>query len=277
MSASKFKGTVGFIGLGDMGGGIAMHLAEVGVKLVVFDLNSAAMAAVEAKGARAATSLEDLTMEADAIIICVDPESQVLKVVDGLVPYLRTGQTVVIQSSVPPQWLDQMSERVAASGAKLFDAPVSGSYEDRKNGTLSVLVGARAEDVGELNDLFESIGRPMYFDALGAGEVAKLANNAIMMITRLAVSETMAYARAWGLSEENVVKAVKISSGSCFVIDNWSYFDQQLVNGNIEKLANKQKREIIESAESKGIQLPMLKAGLSLSASIDAARAAYLK
>lgn len=174
MNQSKYEGTVGYVGLGDMGGGIATHLAEVGVKLVVFDLNQKAIDALVAKGARAAKSLQDVASSSDVIIICVDPESQVPKVLDGLLPHMHAGQTVIIQSSVPPQWLSDMAERVADVGARLFDAPVSGSHQDRLNGTLSVLAGTSAESVGDVGDLLNSIGQPLYLDSLGAGEVAKL-------------------------------------------------------------------------------------------------------
>lgn len=276
MSQSNYKGTVGYVGLGDMGGGITTHLAEVGVKLVVFDLNQAAVDAMVAKGARAAQSLQDVATSADVIIICVDPEAQVQKVFDGLLPHMRAGQTVIIQSSVPPHWLAEMAERAAAVGAKLFDSPVSGSHDDRLKGTLSVLVGASEESVGDVADLLSSIGRPLYLDALGAGEVAKLANNAIMMITHEAVSEAMVYARAWGMTEENVIKAVKISSGACFVIDNWAYFDVQVRNGMTGRLGPKQMEHILETAKQKGVHLSMLEAGHKVYKKIDDARYEYI-
>ncbi|WP_219894959.1 NAD(P)-dependent oxidoreductase [Aquisediminimonas profunda] len=273
---SKYKGVVGYIGLGDMGSGIAAHLAEVGVKLVVFDLNTAAIDNMVAKGARGAGSLEEVAASADVIVICVDPEAQVRNVLDGLVPHMRAGQAVIIQSSIPPQWLGEMAKQVATVGATLFDAPVSGSYEDRKNGTLSVLTGASENDVGQVKDLLESIGRPLYFDVLGGGEVAKLANNAIMMVTRLAVAETMAYARAWGLPEESLVKAVKISSGSCFVIDNLGYFDQHVRSGFGTKMAIKQSAEILDTAKARNVRLRMLEAALGFTGEIDGERQSYL-
>src|SRR3712207_2955080 len=115
MSGTKYKGVVGYVGLGDMGGGIATHLAEVGVGLVVFDLKPEAVAAIVEKGARGAGSLEELASAVDVIIVCVDPEKANLKVINELSEFLRTGQTVIIQSSVPPAWIHEMAETVARS------------------------------------------------------------------------------------------------------------------------------------------------------------------
>lgn len=272
MNQTKYQGTVGYIGLGNMGSGIAIHLAEVGVKLVVFDLNPAAIAEVTAKGAHGAASLEEVAKLTDVIIICVDPEPQVPKVVDALAEFLRPGQTVIIQSSVPPQWVPQMAEVVAAKGAKLFDAPVSGSFEDRRNGTLSVLTGASQEEVGPVSDLLNSIGRPLYLDALGGGEAVKLANNAIMTVTRLAVSESMAFAGAFGLSEEKLIEAVKISSGASFAIDNWGYFDEQVRTGFTLRMSLKQTLEILEIAAEKNIPMLMTEAARACTKPIDEAR-----
>lgn len=272
MAKTNYRGTVAYIGLGDMGGGIAGHLAEVGVDLVVFDLNPAAIAKLVEKGARAASSLGEAVEAADAIIVCVDPERQVPKVIDQLVPHLRSGQAVIIQSSVPPHWVAEMAERVASTGAQLFDAPVSGSHEDRRNGTLSVLTGASREQVGPLGDLLESIGRPLYLDALGGGEAAKLANNAIMTVTRLAVVESMELGRAYGLSEEKLIEAIKISSGACFTIDNWGYFDDQVRNGLTLRASLKQTVEILDMAEQKGVRMRMTEAARDHSTPIDEQR-----
>lgn len=276
MATTNYQGTVGYIGLGNMGSGIAIHLAEVGVNLVVYDLNQAAIDTVAAKGARGATSLEDVVKSSNVIIVCVDPEPNVPKVVDALAEFLRPGQTVVVQSSVPPGWVKDMAQVVAAKGAKLFDAPVSGSFADRQNGTLSVLTGASREEVGPVSDLLESIGRPLYLDALGGGEAVKLANNAIMTVSRLAVAESMALSRSFGLSEEKMIEAVKISSGACFAIDNWGYFEEQARTGFVLKMSQKQTLEILEIAEEQGVRMRLTEAVRDNGIAIDEDRYRYI-
>jgi 3-hydroxyisobutyrate dehydrogenase-like beta-hydroxyacid dehydrogenase len=277
MGKSAYGGTVGYIGLGDMGGGITTHLAEVGVALRVFDLDPAAVARVVEKGAVGATSLEDLAAGCDVIVICVDPAGAVTSVINGLSPFLRAGQTVIIQSSIPPALIVEMAETLAAKQVTLYDAPVSGSHDDRRNGTLAVLTGATAETVGAERDLLTSIGRPLYMGALAGGEVAKLVNNSVMQATRLAMIEAMELGRAFGLSEDDLRRAMAISSGASFVAENWSYFDVQVRTGMTAKLAVKQSEEILALGASKGVRLRITETAATHGREIDEARFEYLR
>lgn len=276
VSKTKYQGVVGYVGLGNMGAGIATHLAEVGVRLVVFDLKPDAVAAVAAKGATPASSLGELAGAVDVIIVCVDPERAVTQVVEDLSEFLRPGQTVVIQSSVPPTWVKEMAEVVAPKGVKLYDAPVRGSEKDRQHGTLAILTGATIETVGAERQLLESIGRPLYLGALGGGEVAKLANNAVMTATRLATAESLAFGRAFGVSEENLAEAIKVSSGASWALENWSYFDERLRSGLTLQTSRKQSEEILKTAEGVGIDMFMTRAGRDYSRRIDKSRHTYL-
>jgi 3-hydroxyisobutyrate dehydrogenase-like beta-hydroxyacid dehydrogenase len=183
-----------------------------------------------------------------------------MKVLDELVQYLIPGQVVLVQSSVPPEMLLEAARLVETAGASLYDTPVSGSMQDRLNGTLSVLVGADEDVMGDERALLEIIGRPMYFGTLGGGEIAKLANNAMMSVTRRAAAEVMAFAAAYGLSEDDVKRAAAISSGASWVLDNWEYFDEQHRNGTILRLGGRQAEEIIAAAADKGVRMRMLEA-----------------
>nr|WP_271209077.1 NAD(P)-dependent oxidoreductase [Rhodococcus wratislaviensis]GLK33532.1 tartronate semialdehyde reductase [Rhodococcus wratislaviensis] len=269
MSDDKYTGTAGYIGLGNMGGGIATRLSRTGVRQVVFDINREAVDKLVAEGASAAGSLGELAAASDTIFVCVDPEHVVLKVVEQLVEYLTPGQSVVVQSSVPPTLLFEVARLVENSGATLYDAPVSGSVEDRLNGTLSVLVGATEETVGSDKTLLETIGRPLYFGTLGGGEVAKLCNNAIMTTTRTVASEVMKFAAAYGLTEDNVREAAAISSGGSWVLDNWDYFNQRLSAGFTLRMSRKQVEEILAAADEKGVRLRMLESVLEHGLDID--------
>jgi 3-hydroxyisobutyrate dehydrogenase-like beta-hydroxyacid dehydrogenase len=260
MSELKYARRVGYVGLGNMGAGIATRLARLGVDLTVFDLRREAMDELVAEGATASESLQELAHRSDTLIVCVDPAAAVVKVLEELVNHLTAGQVVLVQSSVPPEVLQESARLVGETGAKLYDTPVSGSMKDRIDGTLSVLVGASEEGVGEERELLELIGRPMYFNQLGGGEIAKLANNAMMSVTRRAASEVMAFAEAFGLTEDDVRKAAAISSGSSWVLDNWEYFNEQHTNGTILRLGGKQAEDIIATAANKGVRMRMLEA-----------------
>jgi 3-hydroxyisobutyrate dehydrogenase len=260
MTEANYAGRVGYVGLGNMGAGIATRLARVGVDLVVFDLRKEAVEELVAEGATGAASLAELATACHTVIVCVEPSAAVLDVLKGMVEYLHPGQTVFVQSSISPQMVFEAAKLVEPSGVKLYDSPVSGSMADRLNGTLSVLVGASEETVGAERALLEIIGRPLYLGALGGGEVAKLANNSIMTVTRRAVTEAMAFAAAYGLSEDDVRKVVAISSGRSWTTDNWEYQNEQHRNGLVLRLGPKQAREILASAEAKGVRMRMLEA-----------------
>jgi 3-hydroxyisobutyrate dehydrogenase len=276
MNKSNYTGTVGYVGLGDMGGGVATHLVEVGIDVHVFDLNDDAIARLVDKGAVGASSLQDLVNSSDVIIVCVDPERAVVAVTQELAELVRAGQTVIIQSSVPPTWVAEIAEAMQQKDVKLFDAAVSGSHADRQNGTLAVLVGATEEGVGRERDLLESIGRPLYMGKVGGGEVAKLANNAVMNVTRLAMAETMEFGRAFGLAEEDILRAISISSGASFVQQNWGYFDTQIKTGMVMRLAAPQAQAIADLAERKGLHLYMQEVAIKHGPTIDEMRSAYL-
>jgi len=172
--------------------------------------------------------------------------------------------------------LVECARLVESTGAKLYDTPVSGSIQDRLNGTLSVLLGTSEESVGAERELLETIGRPLYFGSLGGGEIAKLANNAMMSVTRRAAAEVMAFAAAYGLSEDDVRKAAAISSGASWVLDNWEYFNEQHRNGTILRLGGRQAEEIIAAAADKGVRMRMLEAIRQHGRTIDEERCQLL-
>jgi 3-hydroxyisobutyrate dehydrogenase-like beta-hydroxyacid dehydrogenase len=260
MSKVKYSGRVGYVGLGNMGAGIATRLVSVGMDVVVFDLRKEAVEELVAEGATGAGSLEELAAASDTVLLCVDTTNAVLAVVKELAEYLTPNHTVIIQSSVAPAVVFEAAQIVETTGAKLYDGPVSGSMEDRLNGTLSVLVGASEESVGAERALLEAMGQPLYFDALGGGEVAKLSNNAIMTVTRRAAAEVMAFAAAYGLSEDDVRRVAAISSGQSWVLDNWEYQNEQHRNGAVLRLGAKQVEGILAVAADKGVRMRMLEA-----------------
>lgn len=225
---------VGYVGLGNMGGGIAIHLARSGVQLIVYDINSDAVAKVVAEGGNGAKSLQQIAREADVVVVCVLDSEQVIDVVlgqNGILDNSRPGQVIIIQSTVIPQTILRVAEAARERGVDVIDAPVSGSFEDRLNGTLAVIVGGDERVVDRCRPVLETIGSKVrHVGPLGSAEVAKLANNAIMHTTRLAAIEVMRFAAAYGVSEEMVRSVAKVSSADSWVLDNWSYFDAQTVS-----------------------------------------------
>lgn len=260
MSNSKFTGSVGYIGLGDMGGGIAARLVAAGVDLIVFDLKSDAIARLVAKGARAAISLGEVVRDAEVIFICVDPETAVSKVIDDIFELARPGQTLIVQSSICPEVVIEASKKARLKGVRLFDAPVSGTYADRQNGTLAVPTGAERKNIGNIAALLDIIGRPIYLKTVGGGELAKLANNAVSSVTRSGVMEAIELALSYGVTEADLLEVLRAGSGNSFVVQNWSFFDELARVGHIVRKQPMQAAEIRKTIKQKDLHLPIIEA-----------------
>lgn len=270
---------VGYIGLGNMGGGIATHLVRAGVPLIAYDINPDAVEKVVTAGGKGAESVRQVTEEADILIVCVLDSAQVIDVVagpNGILEHSRPGQIVIIQSTVIPQTIVRVADAARERGVDLIDAPVSGSFDDRLNGTLAVIVGGDETVVERCRPVLETIGNKVrHVGPLGSAEVAKLANNAIMHTTRLAAIEIMRFAAAYGVSEDMVRAVAKVCSADSWVLDNWGYFDAQTMLAIGDDAP--QIRNALEAAEHRDIDLPLCRATADIAPSIESGRRRQLQ
>jgi 3-hydroxyisobutyrate dehydrogenase len=250
---------VGYIGLGNMGGPIAMHVAREGVDLTVFDLSSSAVDSLLAEGAAAAGSARELAEQTDVVALCVWDDQQVLDVVlgpDGVLVGLSAGKAVIVQSTVLPATIETVAAAARERGVHLIDAPVSGNMADRAGGTLTVLAGGDAEAFARCRPVLEVIGDPViHLGGPGAGEVTKLINNTLMQASRNVAIELLDLAQAFGISEESLVDAINEGSGGSWVLANWAMFDELLLTGR--GVQANQTREALEAASSIGIEMPL--------------------
>ena len=173
--------TVGFIGLGRMGRGMASNLAKAGVPLVVYDVDAGAVAALQALGAQAASSVADLTRRAQVVFTSLPGPVQVEEVVlgpQGIVAHMAPG-LVLFELSTSSRSLNvRIHEAVAARGGAMLDAPVSGGPAGAASGDLAVWCGGdRAVFQRHLSLLRRFADKPHHVGPIGAGTVAKLAHN----------------------------------------------------------------------------------------------------
>ena len=173
--------TVGFIGLGRMGRGMAANLLKAGVPLVVFDLEAAAVARLVAQGAQPATSVADLTRRAQVIFTSLPGPAQVEPVVlgaQGILENLSPGQVLFELSTSSRSLNCRIHEAFAQRGGAMLDAPVSGGPAGAASGDLAVWVGGdKAVFERHLGLLRGFADKPHYVGPIGAGTVAKLAHN----------------------------------------------------------------------------------------------------
>ena len=203
---------IGFIGLGIMGRPMAKNLLKKGHEVVVTDLNKKAVEELVAAGATAAESAKEVASVTDQAITMVQNSPQVRQVAlgkDGLIEGAKEGFTLIDMSSIDPVESKAIGAELAKKGIRMLDAPVSGGEPKAIDGTLSVMVGGEKEVFDEYYDvLMDMAGTVTYVGALGAGNIAKLANQIVVACNIAAVAEALTFSKKVGADPELVYKAI---------------------------------------------------------------------
>ena len=214
---------IGFIGLGIMGRPMAKNLVKAGYDLTVYDLNEEAVADLVSCGARAADSSREASLEAEVVITMVPNSPQVREVVlgkDGMAEGASEGTVLIDMSSIDPRESRSIGMELKKYGIEMMDAPVSGGEPKAIEGTLSVMVGGRRELFDRYYDmLMVMAGSVVYVGKLGAGNVAKLANQIIVAVNIAAVSEALTFAKKAGTDPELVYQAIRGGLAGSTVLD----------------------------------------------------------
>jgi 3-hydroxyisobutyrate dehydrogenase-like beta-hydroxyacid dehydrogenase len=218
-------GKVGCIGLGNMGGGIAANIIKAGYNTTVFDIRTEAMSRFRELGAATAATPADAGR--DASILCVtvlndaDLESALLGD-DGALGTMPAGSVVVVHSTIAPDTCRRMSAAAARTGVRFVDAPISGGAEAAADGTLTLMIGGADEVVATCAGVFDAISaRRFHVGGVGAGQIAKLVNNLMSIVNRIAVGEGLALARKGDLREDTVLDLLRASSGNSWQVEHW--------------------------------------------------------
>ena len=195
--------TVGYVGLGAMGGALAGHLTQ-GHDLIVLDRNPAAVAALEAKGARAATNASDLARASQVIFLCLPRTSDVRQAIfgsGGLAEGLSAGKLIIDQTSGVPNETAAIAIELAALGVMMLDAPLSGGVPAAQAGTVTIIASGPDAAWAKAEPLLRAMTAKVYrcSERVGDGQALKLVNNAIGMGFRLNALELVALGRKAGL------------------------------------------------------------------------------
>ena len=214
---------VGFIGLGIMGRPMSKNLVKAGHELVVFDFNKEAVADLVSCGAKAAANGREVAQECDVVITMVPNSPHVRAAVlgeNGVAEGAHEGSVVIDMSSIDPTESKAIGAELAKMGIDMLDAPVSGGEPKAIDGTLSVMVGGKKELFDKYYDLLMVMaGSVVYVGELGAGNVAKLANQIVVAVNIAAVSEALTFAKKAGADPELVYKALRGGLAGSTVMD----------------------------------------------------------
>jgi 3-hydroxyisobutyrate dehydrogenase-like beta-hydroxyacid dehydrogenase len=194
--------TVGFVGLGQMGFGMAANLLKAGHDVLAYDVAAEPLARFAARGGRAAATPRQIGAECRSVMIMVVNGPQVDAVLhgrDGLLETM-TGGTVMVCSTIALAELKAIAERARARGVAVVDCPVSGGVTGAAAGTLTLLCGGDAATIEAERPLLSAVGaNVVHLGPLGSGLIGKLANNLIIGVGRLAIGEAFAMAKQAGV------------------------------------------------------------------------------
>lgn len=217
---------VGFIGLGTMGGPMAVNILKGGHQVTVFNRTPERMDPVVAQGAVAAASPGEAAGDAEIIITMVSDTPDVRAVLtgeDGVIHATKAGSLVVDMSTISPEATREMAAELAGRGIAMLDAPVSGGSEGAIKATLTIMVGGAAADLERARPVLECMGTNItHVGDVGAGQLAKMVNQIIVAGNYLSVAEGMAYGLKAGLDMDKVVAAIRGGAAGSWVLDNRS-------------------------------------------------------
>jgi 3-hydroxyisobutyrate dehydrogenase len=210
---------IGFIGLGAMGLPMAGHLVAAGHDVTVASRSRGPIEAAVAQGAADGGSPRGVADASDVVVLCVPNSPEVVEVVDGMLPVLGEGKTVVDCSTIDPEVERTQHVRVGATGAHYLDAPLSGGTAGAQKGTLTLMVGGDAAVLADTEPALEPFaGLVVHVGGPGMGQVVKLCNNLIYAAQMTATAEATALAVKSGVDMGKLLEVLTHATGDCVAV-----------------------------------------------------------
>jgi 3-hydroxyisobutyrate dehydrogenase-like beta-hydroxyacid dehydrogenase len=213
---------VGFIGLGNMGGAIALRLLRAGYPMTVFDLDENKVRPLVAEGATTASSPRELAQRSTIVIASLQSEAveEVACGKDGIIHGGNKSLAFVDLSSTPPELAIKLSTALRKHGIEMLDAPVSGADIGATNGELTIFVGGSYEGYQRCLPVLQQIGRMVtYLGKSGNGQIAKRINQMMQALSELAIYEGMQLAQKMDLDVKMFARAVSAGCAGSWRLD----------------------------------------------------------
>ena len=220
---------IGFLGLGNMGGPMALNLLKAGHRLHVYDLSAASVAHLVEAGATAAASPAALAQSDVEVIVTMLPAAAHVKAVylgdDGLLANVHPSVLLIDSSTIDPQSAREVASAARQHGNPMLDAPVSGGTGGAAAGTLTFMVGGEAADFDRAQPILAAMGKNIvHCGGSGNGQAAKVANNMLLGISMIGVAEAMSLGVALGVDPKVLAGIINTSSGRCWSSDTYNPF-----------------------------------------------------
>ena len=253
--------SVGFIGLGIMGLGMAQNILSAGFTVRVWNRTASRMSPLLESGAMAGSSPADVAAYSDIVITCVSDTPDVQEVIlgdEGVIHGVKAGALVIDCSTISPQTTKEIAAKLADQQVFMLDAPISGSSEGAAKGTLSIMVGGEAAQFERAMPVFQAMGKTItHVGDSGAGQMVKLVNQILVVVTMLAVGEGLLFAQAGGLDLHKTLAAVSGGAAGSWMLSNRGpqVVDRDWRPGFTIDLQQKDLRLVLEAADQLGVPL----------------------
>lgn len=266
---------IAFVGLGNMGGGMAANLVKAGHIVHAFDLSEEALARAEEAGCRPYASIGEAVAGVDAVVTML-PNGAIVRDVytSGLFGAAPAGALLIDSSTIDVATARAVTDKALALGYAMVDAPVSGGIGAAEAGTLTFMVGGREGDYERAQPLLAAMGRTVvHTGPSGTGQAAKICNNMILGATMVATCEAFALAGKLGLDPATFYAVSSQSSGQSWSMTSYCPLpgvgpatpaDNGYQGGFATALMLKDLKLAVEAAQQAGASVPMGQAAEAL-------------
>lgn len=256
---------IGFIGLGNMGQGMADNLIKNGADLTVFTRTKSKIDAMVKKGVKGAESTADLTKQVDLVLVClpdVATSRDVLMGDNGVFTHSNPGQVIVDHSTVDIQTSRDCYDAASRKDCFFLDAPISGGPVGASEGTLAIMAGGDESAFEQALPYFNMMGANIkHMGPPAAGTVMKLINQLLVGIHTVGAAEAFALANATGVNIEEAADLLAVSwGGSTMVTRNAPITARRDFPNSAAPVRNGHKdlKIIVDYAKSAGLKLDLL-------------------
>lgn len=255
---------IGVIGLGNMGRGMALTLKRGGFNVIGTDAVAATRDALAKEGISVRPTIGEVIAECDMVFLSLPTAAIVEDVIAGpagIIEHARAGVLIVDTSTSHPDTTRRMLAKLNAVGMELMDTPVSGGPKGAITGTMAMVIGASAKNLERAEPVLAAMtGKRVHVGDVGAGHVAKIANNLFTASHLLIAGEVTRMAEKAGVPTEQLLQGINAGSGRSFVTEH--SYPTWIMNGKFDsgftmKLMRKDVRLSQELIQALSMDLPM--------------------
>ncbi len=215
--------SIAFIGLGNMGSGMAANQVKAGRIVRAFDLSAEAMARAQAQGMAPAASAAEAVKDAGVVITMLPAGQHVREIYEqAILPNAPKDALLIDCSTIDVDSARTVARDASMQGFRTADAPVSGGTAAATGGTLTFMVGCRDQDFADFEQALQPMAKAViHAGASGAGQAAKICNNMLLGISMIATCEAFVLAERLGLDAQRFFDIASKASGQCWSLTSY--------------------------------------------------------